>query len=148
MTKQHDKALAQAENAVALNPNSALAHINMVKVLTFAGRFEESIPEYKKAIRLNPMPPNRYLWSLGLSYALMGQYEEGITWCEKAVREAPDSLYARIMMTVVYSWSGKDEEARAEAAEVLRINPNFSLEIFAERVSPKFITALRKAGLK
>jgi adenylate cyclase len=125
--RQHDKALAQGKKAVALNPNSATAHVYLGKVHTFARRREESIPEYKKAIRLNPMPPNWYLWSLGLSYGHMGQYDEAITWCEKAVRQAPDSLLARIMMTAVYSWSGRDEEARAEAAEVLRINPNFSL---------------------
>jgi TolB-like protein/class 3 adenylate cyclase/cytochrome c-type biogenesis protein CcmH/NrfG len=146
--RQHDKALAQGKKAVALNPNSAMAHLYLGKVHTFAGRYEESIPEYKKAIRLNPLPPNRYFWSLGLSYGLAGQYEEGITWCEKAVHQAPDSLWARIMMTVVYSWSGRDEEARAEAAEVLRINPNFSLEKFVKRANPRMVSALRKAGLK
>jgi len=148
MAKQYEKGVAEAEKAVALNPNSAESHVRLGKTLTFAGRFEESIPEYKKAIRLDPIPPQLYLWSLGLSYAYTGQYEEAIEWCEKAVVQEPNDLLARIMMTVVYSWSGKDEEARAEAAEVLRINPNFSLEIFAERVPPKFITALRKAGLK
>jgi adenylate cyclase len=148
MARQHDKAVAQAKKAVALNPNSAEAHVWMGKTLTFAGRFEESIAEYKIAIRLNPMPPNRYLWSLGLSYAQAGQYEEGITWCEKAIRQDPDALYARIMMTVVYSWSGRDEEAWAQAAEVLRINPNFSLEKFAKRAGPTLVSALRKAGLK
>jgi hypothetical protein len=55
---------------------------------------------------------------------------------------------ARIMMTVVYSWSGRDEEARAEAAEVLRINPNFSLEKWEKRANPRMVSALRKAGLK
>jgi tetratricopeptide (TPR) repeat protein len=118
------------------------------KTLHFAGRHEEAIPEYKKAIRLNPIPPNMYLWSLGLSYAATGQYEEGITWCEKAVRQEPDSLLARIMITVLYSWSGRDEEARVEAAEVLRIDPNFSLEKWEKRANPRLISALRKAGLK
>jgi tetratricopeptide (TPR) repeat protein len=125
-----------------------MAHLYLGKVHTFAGRYEESIPEYKKAIRLNPLPPNRYFWSLGLSYGLAGQYEEGITWCEKAVHQAPDSLWARIMMTVVYSWSGRDEEGGAGAAEVLRINPNFSLEKFVKRANPRMVSALRKAGLK
>ncbi|HUV78370.1 MAG TPA: adenylate/guanylate cyclase domain-containing protein [Desulfobacterales bacterium] len=148
MARQHDKALAEAEKAVALNPNSAVAHLMLGKVLTFADRFEESIPEYKKAIRLNPIPPNRYLWSLGLSYALTGRYDEAITWCEKAIHQEPNSLLARIMMAVVYSWSGRDEEARAEAAEVIRLNPNFSLEKFGVRASPKIISALRKVGLK
>jgi hypothetical protein len=50
---------------------------------------------------------------------------------------------------------GKDVEARAEAAEVLRINSNFSLELYRERAPIKdpatlerHIAALRKAGLK
>jgi adenylate cyclase len=146
--RQPDKAIPLGKKAVALNPNSATAHLQLGKVLTFAGRYEESIPEYKTAIRLNPIPPNRYLWSLGFSYGLMGQYEEAITWCEKAVRQEPDSFYVHLMMAVVYSWSGRDEDAQAQAAEVLRINPNFSLEKFEKRAGKSLVDALRKAGLK
>jgi hypothetical protein len=50
---------------------------------------------------------------------------------------------------------GREKEARAEAAEVLRINSNFSLEYFAKtlpfkdrKVINNLIDALRKAGLK
>jgi tetratricopeptide (TPR) repeat protein len=35
MTNQHDKALAQAEKTVALNPNSAMAHFTVGKTLFF-----------------------------------------------------------------------------------------------------------------
>ena len=151
MTKQYDKGIAEAEKAVALNPNSAMAHVMLGKTLSFASRWEESIPQYKKAIRLNPIPPNMYFYSLGVSYCNTGQYEEAIAWCEKAVREEPDSLWARIMMTVVYSMSGRDEEARAEAAEVLRINPKFSLKKSPYKKKTdreRFLGALRKAGLR
>jgi adenylate cyclase len=155
MAGQHDKAVALGERAVALDPNSAESHVRYGKVLTFAGRYEESIPEYKKAIRLNPIPPNLYFYSLGISYYLIGQYEEAITWCEKAVRREPNSLLAHLFMAVAYSCSGRDEEARAEAAEMLRINPRFSLEDFARKCTYKKKTdceiaknALRKAGLK
>jgi adenylate cyclase len=147
LARQHDKAVPLGERAVALNPNSAESHYRLGKILTFAYRHEESISEYKKAIRLNPIPPDMYLWSIGLSYAFTGQYDEAIAWCEKAIRQAPNSLFAHIMMAVVYSWSGRDKEARIEAAEVLRINPKFSLKKFAERADPKIISALRKAGL-
>ncbi len=50
---------------------------------------------------------------------------------------------------------GREKEARAEAAEVLRINPKFSLDYFAktlpykdQSVTDKVVNALRKAGLK
>jgi adenylate cyclase len=154
MTRQHDKAIAQAETAVALNPNSSWAKFMVGKTLFFAGRAEESIPQYKKAIRLNPIPPNNYFWSIGLSYGYTGKYEEAITWCEKAVSQKPNDLLARMMMTVVYSLSGRDEEARVQAAEVLRIQPKFTLKKFEKKLtykkkadSEKFISALRKAGL-
>jgi adenylate cyclase len=155
MTEQHDKAIALVEKAVALNPNSADLHYRLGKVLNFVGGWEESIPEYKKAIRLDPIPPNYYLWSLGLAYAWTGQYDEAKKWCEKAVGQQPDDIFARIMMTTVYSWSGQDEKARAEAAEVLRISPKFSVEKYAKKIKYKnqddkdrVIEALRKAGLK
>jgi adenylate cyclase len=155
MTRQHDKALAQGKKAVALNPNSAECHYRLGKILTFAGRWEESIPEYERAIRLNPIPPNKYLWSLGLAYGWTGQYEEAITWCEKAIRQKPNSFLAHFMLTVVYSLSGRDEEARIQAAEVLRIQPKFSLEKQKKKSTykketdrEKLFGALRKAGLK
>jgi tetratricopeptide (TPR) repeat protein len=155
MTGQHDKAVAEGEKAVALNPNSADSHMQFGKILTFAGRYEESIPELQKAIRLNPIPPNIYLYSLGISYTLTKQYDKAITWCEKAVRREPNSLFARLFLAAAYSRAGRDEEARIEAAEVLRINPKFSLEKFAKSVTYKnqedverTVGALRKAGLK
>jgi adenylate cyclase len=154
MTRQHDKALSQGEKAVALNPNSAECHYRLGKILTFAGRWKESIPEYERAIRLNPIPPNKYIFSLGLAYGWMGQYEEAITWCEKAIRQKPNSLLAQMFLTAVYSYSEQDEEARIQAAEVLRIQPKFSLKKFEKKLTykkatdiEKLLDAFRKAGL-
>jgi tetratricopeptide (TPR) repeat protein len=114
-------------------------------------RPEAAILAYKKAIRLNPIPPTIYLFGLGHSYSLAGQHEEGIKWCEKAVRQAPDDYIARVLLTVVYSWAGRDEDARSEAKEVLRINPKVSLAKIEKRANYKYkdrmIEAMRKAGL-
>ncbi len=120
--------------------------------LRFAGRHEEAIPEYKKAIRLNPIPPTNYLFGLGLSYCWTAQYDKAIKWCEKAVRQDPDSFLTRMAMTMVYSESGRLEDARAEAEEVLRINPKFSLDIWEKVITgsnkEQSVAAIRKAGLK
>ena len=125
------------------------------QILRFAGRHEEAIPEYKKALRLNPIPPTNYLFGLGKSYYYTGQEDEGINWCEKAVRQDPDSFLAHLLMTELYSLAGQDEAARSEAAEVLRINPNFSMDKWEKAVTSKnkeekkqMMAALRRAGLK
>jgi adenylate cyclase len=155
MTRQYDKAVAQGEKAVSLNLNSAYAYAMLGKTLRFAGRWTEAVQAYKKAIRLNPIPTNNILFGLGISYAFTGQYEEAITWCEKAVHQQPDDIFAHLLLAAVYSFSGREEEARTQAAEVLRINPKFSVEKFAKRARYKnqadrerLVSALHKAGLK
>ena len=67
----------------------------------------------------------------------------------------PRSLPAHQFLAAIYSELGREEEARAEAAEVLRISPNFSLEVLRQRLPYKdpadlerFLDGLRKAGLK
>ena len=84
MVGKHDQAVATAQKAVALDPNSANTYAMLGHTLRMADRPEEAIPAYKKAIRLNPIPPTFYLFGLGMSYSLAGQHEKGIEWCEKA----------------------------------------------------------------
>jgi adenylate cyclase len=151
MIGQHDQAVAAAEKAVALDPNSANSYAMLGHTLRMADRPKEAIQAYTKAIRLNPIPPTFYLFGLGMSYSLDGQNEKGIQWCEKAVKQNPDDLIARLMLTAAYSMAGRDEKARAEAMEVLRINPKYSLAKAEKRAKYKYkdkmIAALRKAGL-
>jgi len=151
---QYDKAVAEAERGVALNPNSADCHAFLGIAFRFSGRYQEAIPVLEKAVRLNPIPPGWYLQNLGAVYFRTGRYKEGIKECEEAVRLEPNSLYSRLELTAVYSLAGLDEKARAEATEVLRMNPKFSVEEFGKRFTSKdqeskekFLGALRKAGL-
>ena len=55
------------------------------------------------------------------------------------------------MLTMVYSESGRMEDARSEAKEVLRINPKFSVVKWGNASkgpnTAQFVAALRKAGL-
>jgi adenylate cyclase len=62
---------------------------------------------------------------------------------------------AHVLLAATYSELEREDEARAEAAEILRINPHYSLAIVQERVPYKDsalrdrqLTALRKAGLR
>jgi adenylate cyclase len=155
MMRQHEEAIAEGERAVALSPNGADAHAHLAMTLSYAGKPVEAIALFKKATRLNPMPPNWYLFSLGNAYCLTGQYEEAIATLQKALKRNPDDLMAHIALAISFGMGGREEEARAEAAEVLRIDLKFSLEYFANTRPYKnqadielVIDALREAGLK
>jgi adenylate cyclase len=155
MTRQHEKGIAECERAITLDPNSDLAHNYLGLALRFGGRPDEAIPVIKKAIRLNPFAPSGFFFNLGLSYILSGQYEEAIVECKKATTREPNNLIAQVALTAAYGLSGRDEEARATASEVYRIDPKFSLEYYSKTLVYKnqadrdvIIDALRKAGLK
>ncbi len=153
--KQHERAIAEGEQAITLAPNDAEGHANLGIILNLAGRPEEAMRLVEKAIRLNPRYPAQYLVNLGWAYTLTRQYEEAIAVLKRAITRNPDLLPAYVFLAVVYSESSREEEARAAAAEVMRISPHFSLEGYQQRVHYKdpavferFLPALRKAGLK
>jgi adenylate cyclase len=155
MKRDYDKAIAEGEKAVALDPSGADAYAWLGMSLNYADRPKDAIPIFEKAIRLNPFGPTSYFLNFGTSYRMMGQYQEAITQYKKALRIAPNNIIAHIALAATYSLSGQDKEARAEAEEVLKINPKFSLESFAKTLPFKnqaqidrLVEALRKAGLK
>jgi adenylate cyclase len=152
---KYEKAMANYERAVSLNPNAAGAHAHYGGALRRVGRPDEAIASYKKAIRLNPISPAWFFMSLGWSYRILGRYEDSIAAYKKALDRRPDYLVAHIGLTVTYSTAGRLDEARAQAAEVLRVQPKFSVKRSAKRLrfkdkdkEDRYVDALRKAGLK
>jgi adenylate cyclase len=152
---QHEKAIAEVERAIALAPNSAQSHAVYGWALYNLGRYEESIAILKKAIRLNPIPDSIVFYFLGTAYFLNGQHKEAITALKKAIHLQPKNLFAHIMLAATYASSGHKDEAYAEAAEVLKINPGFSLDYWAKMPTFKnqddkdrVVEGLRRAGLK
>jgi adenylate cyclase len=153
--REYEKALAEGERAVTLDPNGADGYVRYASSLTWAGRPEEAIPLFQKAIRLSPLGPAWYFQVFGVTLRLTGRFEEAVSAYKKALQRAPNYIMAHIGLTATYSMMGREEEARAEAAEVLRIDPKFSLDYFAktlpnkdQSVTDSIVDACRKAGLK
>jgi adenylate cyclase len=155
LTRKHELAISEAEKAVALSPNMAELHVYLGQILVFAGKPEEAILHLEKSIRLDPFARSSYFHILGMAYREAGRYEEAITACQKAIQRGPNNLFAHMILAATYIMIGRDDEAHAEATEVLRINPKFSLERMVKvrpHIDPdntaRFADVLRKAGLK
>jgi len=151
--RQHDQAIAAAKRGIALGPNEAENTGELGLILNFAGQPEEAIGLIQKAMRLNPRYPYNYLAWLGMAYRLAGQYDEAIAVLQSVTTRNPNFLPAHLHLAISYSELGRDEEARAEVAEILRISPQYSLggmkAVFKNPTDfERWIAALRKAGLK
>ncbi len=152
--REHEQALAEAEQAIALNPNFAQAYAHLGNFLVYAGRPQAAIEMIERAMRLDPHYPPLYLSWLGHAYRLTGQAETAIAILQRAVKRNPNYLYFHLHLVVTYSDVGREDAARAEAAEVLRINPKFVVEGLAQilpfkdpAVRERYLDALRKAGV-
>jgi len=152
--RQLDEAIKEGERAIELNPNGAIAHLVLGFIFIFSDKIELAIKFIKRAFRLNPIPTPEYYSFLALAYHYNGQYEKAVEVCKKTLSGNPDVLPTTLYLAASYSSLDRAEEARKAIEEVLRIQPDFSLEYWANTLPyknkeklDKFINALRKAGL-
>src|SRR6266852_8132479 len=117
--RQHEQAITEGERASALNPNDALGYYWLAETLNYAGKPEEALGAAEKAMRLDPRNREIYFFAVGFAYRWMGRYEEAITALKRIITRYPNHLGAHLFLVVSYSELGREEEARAEAAEVL-----------------------------
>jgi adenylate cyclase len=152
--KRYEEAIVELEKAVSLSPNYSLSQAQLGRTLMYAGRFEEALPWLEKAIRLDPLPLNWYVTCVGICYLHLGRLEDSVKEFKKVLNRNPNDLTAAIRLVAAYSLLERKEEANAAAAEVLRLNPKFSISRIAKSWAYKNysnrdfeLNALRKAGL-
>ena len=70
------------------------------------------------------------------------------------MQQGSHDLFTHVVLATAYGWAGRLDEARGQAAEVLRINPKYSVEQAAKRSLYKnktdrerYLNGLRQAGL-
>ena len=158
--REYEQAIKEAERAVALGPSHAFVHSVAAHIFRFSGKFEHAIALVKKAMRLQPYLPCWYLMELGMSYYCIGRYEEAKDTAEQLRRLAQSRgegivWAAYLMLAMNYIRLGRDQDARRAATEVIRLYPDYSLEIdrrYSFYKDPHIIERqhedLRKAGLK
>ncbi len=135
-----------------MNP-MALHHVAAM-IFNYSGLPEQGMSVAKQAVRLSPMAYGNALTELGHSRCLLGQYDEAIEILKQVLAETPFWRSARALLILALLESGKVEEARSEAKEVLRAAPRFSLSRWIESQPygrqedhDRYIGALRSSGL-
>ncbi|MFQ5443217.1 MAG: tetratricopeptide repeat protein [Nitrospinales bacterium] len=66
---QFKKAIHAYQKAIKIDNTLSTAHYNLANIFVATGKTDESISEYKLAIKLNPLEPD-YHRNLGFAYAL------------------------------------------------------------------------------
>jgi len=155
MKRRYDQAISEAQRAVALAPNSSDGYFWLANILIYSGRPTEAVVAAEKGMRLNPRHPELCLSQVGLAYLLMGRFKEARSIFEEAFANSPNNPGGYMCKVLADAELGRNDDARAEAAEVLRLSPHYSLAK-VQQVYPlkdpimeeRWLADLRKAGLK
>jgi TolB-like protein/Flp pilus assembly protein TadD len=154
LNRSYEAAIAQAEKALELGPSSADTHHVTAIIFNYSGLPHDGVSVAKQAVRLSPMAYSNFLIELGHAHCLLGQYDKAISLLLKVLAETPFWRAVRALLIFALFEIGRIDEARAEAAKLVRSAPRFSLKAWAtchpyrhQADLEHYIGALHEAGL-
>ena len=135
--------------ALALNPNDANVLCTLGLVIAGRGRTEEGIDLVREAMRRNPYHPDWYWTDLAIIFYVAHRYEDSL---EAYKQKSNQGYWSQARIAACYAQLGRMEEARAAAAEVLRLKPDFTISPlrsmgFTGIGTGNLQEGMRKAGL-
>nr|WP_210335079.1 adenylate/guanylate cyclase domain-containing protein [Mesorhizobium mediterraneum] len=153
-SRRHDVAISEAQRAIVLNPNFAEGHVSLGEALYYSARADEALKYFDRAKVLNPYFPDVLLHFQALASFQLGRYEQAVGLLKERLTRNPVTDVSRALLAASYGHLGRFDEARAAWQEVLRVNPDYSLE-YRRKVLPYknpddfelVVDGLRKAGL-
>jgi adenylate cyclase len=151
--RQHEASLAEIERAMALNPNYVDWQFGMVLVL--AGHSRRASDVLEAYMRLDPFYSPLASGILGFAHYMLRQYAQALPVLRDSVSRAPNWLGGHLWLAMTCAQLGRMDEARAEVAELLRVDRNYSMPGRSRRVlgfksakdDKHYFDGLRKLGL-
>jgi adenylate cyclase len=159
LRKNLNQALVAFERAISIDPNLAVAHNYVGQIKVFLGRASEAAGHTLKAIQLSPRDPQLAEWyyQLAITYIHQQRYDEAVQWARRGVEVNPNLRYPYRVLAAALALSGRVDEARMVAAEMLRRYPKETISTFLTRepwTDPVYragrdreITGMRLAGI-
>jgi len=145
-------AIAEFERALSLNPN--FVDFRYARALMYAGEPARAIEVLEANMRLDPFQPFLALSLMGQANYMLKRHGDAVRLLRECASRLPNLQWPHLHLAAAYAQLAQLEEAKKEAAEVLRITPAFTIERYKcltvyenpEDVEHR-LDGLRKAGL-
>ena len=136
--RKPDKALKEAELAIASNANDPAGHLAMAAALLKAGKPVDAADSVRIAMRHDPEYPAFYLNRLAQAQYLMGAYDNAVETLETSAKHNPDNDWTFIYLVAAYGQLGDEQKAQKalEKANELRARTGWgalTVELGAQR---------------
>ena len=152
-TKELDRAENEFGKAFELNPSFADAKADWGIRLAVMGRPRDGVALTREAMRLNPLHPGWYHFTLAADAMQQGEFARAVAESESI--GLPQLFWTQVWLCTSYAYAGRMNEARAAAEKLLRLHPDIENDWGSQTSmhswSPKFTAlvteGLRKAGM-
>ena len=156
ISKDYETALAAADQALAICPNSFVVSSRCGWVKLYVGQAGEAVDCFLRAIRLSPLDPYTFNAPVGMAAARLmeGKPEEAERWARQALQRNATFAAAHRVLIFALVEQARVEEAREALRKMLIVSPDYTLSHF-RRLAPfsdrafneRFAESLRTAGL-
>lgn len=128
-TRDAEAGLDHVTRALALNPSSARAHDHAGWLLLYAGRSAEATAHFDRAMALCPLDEFSFRMTTGRAFASLfgGDFASAISFARRARAAAPGYSVCHRVLIAALTGLGREAEARAVAADLLTLNPAFTV---------------------
>jgi eukaryotic-like serine/threonine-protein kinase len=121
-TGQYEKAAAQFQQAVQLEPANDRAYVNLAGAYQHLNQPDKAEDTYKRAIAVRPQYWRVYSF-LGSFYIAQADYEKAAVMFRRATELDPDSYLAFNNLGAALLYAGKDDEAAQAFEKSIAIRP-------------------------
>lgn len=121
----NDRALADYEAAIRLDPLLAFPHVNRGIIWRGRGEIDRSIAEYSTAIGLDPKYAFAYA-NRGFALLDRRQNERAMADCDKAIELAPNAAIGYSCRGSAWRMAGENDRAMADCETAIKLAPKYA----------------------
>lgn len=123
--REYDRALADYDEAIRLDPRSAAYRNSRANVWRLKGDDAKALADYDEAVRLDPSYASA-LQNRGNFRLLRGEYDLAVADLTEAIRLDPADAMARDNRGSAWRAKGELDRALADFSEAIRLDPGFA----------------------
>jgi tetratricopeptide (TPR) repeat protein len=121
---EFDKAIADCDEALRLDPDCAMAFDRRAQALTAKARVDEALADFERAINLTPNYASAYSHR-ARAWLEKGDFEKALADCDEALNRDPSIYLAHYYRGRVWSRKGATDNAIASYSRALELNPHY-----------------------
>jgi adenylate cyclase len=135
LDKDLNTAVAYLDRALTINPSEASAWVWSTAAHAWLGNAEEAVRRSERAMELSPFDPRMYTFTsiAGTAHAAAGQYARAAEHCRHSLRLNRMFASTHRILALSLALSGDVAGARAAGEDLLRLEPNLTVERFRAR---------------